>query len=273
MWNCHDNAVRLDSPTTDQCEVVKSMMSRLRKEEQTEKELTISLWSLSPKIAAVIINNLDKCKVKRIYIQDTELDDVCISKLSETLKQNKAIKILELWSCKLIGGFKQVGDILTNLEQLVLWHVTGITDKDVSDLSDKLAADMPLKNLWLSYCNVNDKGFKNICKGLANNKTLTELNIGGNDQITSASTSTIKNLIKPCTSLKDLRIYGTSLNNDDIEEICEQLAKYISRESEDNHEQLTTEKLTVYLSRNSKENCEQLLNYKYIEDMLNFSYF
>ena len=80
--------------------------------------------------------------------------------MSETLKQNKTIKILELWSYKRIGGLKQVNNILTNLEQLVLWHVTGITDEDISDLTDKLASNTSLTHLWLSYCNVKDNGIK-----------------------------------------------------------------------------------------------------------------
>ena len=126
--------------------------------------------------------------MRRLYIQNTELDNVSISKLSEILKQNKTIKILELWSCKLIDGFKQVGDILssnTNLEQFVLWQVTGIIDEDTSDLTAKLASNMSLTHLWLSYCMSKIMVSKIFVKGLTENKTLTELNIGGNNKITS----------------------------------------------------------------------------------------
>ena len=64
----------------------------------------------------------------------------------------------------------------------------------------------------------------NICKGFAKNETLTELNIGENNQITSHSTSTIADLIKATTSVADLHIYGTLLNNDDNKTICMSLA-------------------------------------------------
>ena len=261
MWTYHDNTIRLDSPTSDQCEVVKIMMSQLGKEEQTGKELSISLWSSSPESAAVIINDLNKYTVRRLYIRNTELDSVCISKLSEILETNETIRRLELWSCKFIGGFKQVGDILsinTILEELVLWHITGITDENISHFSDKLAANKSLKILWLSYCNIIDNGIQNICEGLAKNKTLTELNIGGNDQITSASTGAIEDLIKATTSLTDLRIYGTSLNDDDIKRICTSLT-----------ENTTITKL--YLSREYKEYCEE--HYKEIIGRLDFSYY
>ena len=259
MCTFNDNSIRFDSPTIVQCKNVMSIMSQLRKEQQ---EWSISLWSSSPEIAAVIINNLNGYTVRKLYIRNTNLDSDCVSKLSEILKSNEIIRRLELWSCSFHDGFKQAGDVLftnTNLTELVLWHVDGIAD-DISNLSEVLAANESLKNLWLSYCDITDDGIKNICNGLTNNETLTELNIGGNDQITSNSSDAIAKLIKTTTSLKNLRIYGTSLN-DDIEKICASLAETKATE------------LKLYLSRENEEKTKKLASYEDIKKQLDFSYY
>ena len=257
MCTFNDNSIRLDSPTTDQCENVVSMMSQLRKEQQTGKEWSISLSSSSPESAAV-----KGYTVRRLYIRNTNLDSDCVLKLSEILKSNEIIKRLELWSCSFHDGFKQAGDVLfsnTNLKELMLWHVDGIAD-DISDLSKALAANEALKNLWLSYCDITDDGIKNICNGLTKNETLTELNIGGNDQITSNSSDPIAKLIETTTSLTNLRIYGTSLN-DDIEKICTSLAETKATE------------LKLYLSRENEEKTKKLASYEDIKKRLDFSYY
>ena len=59
------------------------------------------------------------------------------------------------------GGIKQVSGGLFNnksLGKLVLWVVTNITNEDVTHLSNLLASDTTLKELYLSNCNVTDKG-------------------------------------------------------------------------------------------------------------------
>ena len=56
----------------------------------------------------------------------------------EILKINKRIKILWLESSSFAGGIKQVSDSLLNnktLEQLMLWHISDITDEDITHLS------------------------------------------------------------------------------------------------------------------------------------------
>ena len=224
-WYDDDNSVNLNSPSVLQSEDV---ISKLIKEQQTGKEWSIRLYSSSPESTAVIINNLNKCTVRSLHINDTSLDSKCVSILSEILKTNKTIKILVLWSSSLTGGIKQVSDSLFNnktLEELWLWNVTGITDEDMPHLSTMLSSNTTLKELELSYCNITDNGVRYICEGLTKNQTLTTLDIGGNHQITSVSTSTIADLIQTTTSLTELYLNNTSLNNDDIETICTSLNK------------------------------------------------
>ena len=170
------------------------------------------------------------------------------------------MKRLRLYSSSLTGGIKQVSDSLCNnetLKQLELSHVTDITDEDMTHLSTILATNTTLKVLCLFNCNITDNGLRYICEGLTKNQTLTTLNIGGNHQITSVSTSTIADLIQTTTSLTTLYLYDTSLNNDDIKTICTSLTK-----------NTTIRKL--YLSREDKEYCKKLDSYQVIKDRLVF---
>ena len=195
-----------------------------------------------------------------LNIRYTSLDSKCVSKLSEILKTNKTIKTLDLRSSSLTGGIKQVTDSLFNnktLEQLVLFNVTDITDEDITHLSTMLSSNTTLKVLELYNCNITDNGVRYICEGLTKNQTLTELDIGGNRQITSVSTSTIADLIQTTTSLTTLYLYNTSLNNDDIKTICTSLNK-----------NTTIRKL--HLSPQHKEYCMTLDIYQVIKYRLVF---
>ena len=197
--------------------------------------------------------------MRSLEILDTSLDSKCVSILSEILKTNKTIKTLWLHTSSLTGGIKQVSDSLFNnktLEQLVLSDVTDITDEDITHLSTMLSSNTTLKVLYLPNCNITDKGVRYICKGLTKNQTLTKLNIGRNPQITSVSTSTIADLIQT-TTLTELYLYDTSLNNDDIKTICTSLNK-------------NTTIRELHLSRQHKEYCMMLDSYQVIKDRLVF---
>ena len=198
--------------------------------------------------------------MRSLEIWNTSLDSKCVSILSEILKTNKTIKILRLYSSSLTGGIKQISDSLCNnetLKQLWLSQVTGITDEDMTHLSTVLATNTTLEELDLYNCNITDNGVQYICEGLTKNHTLTKLSIGHNRQITSVSTSTIADLIQTTTSLTELRLHNTSLNNDDIKTICTSLTK-----------NTTIRKL--YLSREHKEYCMKLDSYQVIKDRLVF---
>ena len=240
-----------------ECEDV---IKRLIKEQQTGEEWSIELSYSSPESTEVIINNLNKCTVRELYIRYTRLDSKCVSILSEILKTNKTIIKLELQSSLLTGSIKQVSDSLVNnttLEHLVLSNVTGITDEDITQLSKMLAVNKALKELWLINCNITDNGVQHICKELTKNQTLTTLNIGGNSQITSVSTSAIADVIRTTTSLTALRLYGTSLNDDDIKKVCSLLTKNTTIQE-------------LHISRQHEENCKKLDSYRVIKDRLVF---
>ena len=195
-----------------------------------------------------------------LRIVNTSLDSKCVSILSEILKTNKTIKILWLVSSSLTGGIKQVSDSLFNnktLEQFVLCNVTGITDEDITHLSTMLSSNTTLKVLYLINCNITDNGVRYICEGLTKNQTFTTLSISCNPQITSVSTSTIVDLIQTTTSLTELYLNNTSLNNDDIKTICTSLNK-------------NTTIRELWLSGQHREYCKKLDSYQVIKDRLMF---
>ena len=257
-WRDDIKNVWLISPTIEQCEEV---VSRLITEQQTKgSRWSINLRSSSPESALVIISNLSKCAVMTLDIHSTPLDSLCISTLSVELQTtNKTMICLAICYSSLPGGIKQISDALftnTTLDTLSLINVT-ITDEDTSNLSTMLSINKTLDKLYLINCNITDNGVRYICEGLAKNQTLTELNISYNPQITSASTSTIAELINTTKSLTELHLHGTSLNNDDIKIICTELIK-------------NTTIQTLYLSEQDKEYCMKLDSYQVIKDRLDF---
>ena len=257
-WRDDIKIVWLISPTIEQCEEV---VSRLIKEQQTKgSRWRINLRSSSPENALVIISNLSKCAVMTLDIHSTPLDSICISTLSTELQTtNKTMIGLILSYCSLTGGIKQISDALftnTTLEVLILINVT-ITDEDTSHLSTILSINKTLDKLELINCNITDNGVQYICEGLTKNQTLTLLDIRDNPQITSVSTSTIAELINTTKSLTELRLYGTSLNNDDIKTICTTLV-----------ENTTIQEL--HLSKQHEEYFKKLDIYQFIKDRLKF---
>ena len=186
--------------------------------------------------------------MRRLDISYTPLDSKCVSILSEALKTNTSMQQLYLRSSPITGGIKRISDALfinTVLEVLWLDTVTGITDDDMSHLSDLLTSNRSLKVLRLINCNITDNGVRYICEGLTKNQTLTILNIRGNHQITSVSTSAIAELLSKTTSLTRLTLQYTLLNDDDIKTICTALTK-----------NTTVEK--VELSKQHEEYCKML---------------
>ena len=192
-----------------------------------EKSLwRIELRSSTTESAQVLIDNLDQFAVRELYIEDTSLDERCISMLST--KFTKVKKLLFNSSSLPTGSIKQVSYALahtdTSLEGLCLWNVP-ITDDDVIYLSNVISNHKTLKALDLSNCDITDKGVQYICEGVAKNQTLTMLALSNNLGITSASTSAIVELIKTSTSLEILYLRNTSLNDDDIKEISTALTE------------------------------------------------
>ena len=250
-----ENIVNIYSPTIEESEDV---MSRLQQRRE-EIDWSIDLYSISSESMLVIMNNISKCAVRNLTIHNTQLDSKCVSKLSEVLSTNNKIVELFFVSSLFTGGIKQISDPLVNnitLKELSLMDIP-LTDVDITHLSDMISVNITLEELHLMNCNITDIGVRYICEGLTKNQTLTSLNIRSNRQVTSASTSTIAELINTTKSLTVLRLQGTSLNNDDIKTICTVLTK-----------NATIQKLQ--LSKQHEEYCMKLDSYQVIKDRLSF---
>lgn len=234
-------------------------MSRLSEEQGTEKEWNIFLTKSSPESTLVIIRNLNEYIVRTLDIRNCHLNSACMSTLSEVFDKNETVKRLYIYSSQLDGSIKQFYNALltnTTLERLVMWSVT-LTDEDITHLSDVLASNKTLTGLTLSNCNITDNGIESVIKGLSQNQTLTFLNIGGNRLITSISASRIAELLNTTTSLKQLRIFNTSLKDDDIKLICTSLTNNSTIE-------------TLELSSQYEEICKKFDCYHLIIDRLEF---
>ena len=139
-------------------------------------------------------------------------------------------------------------------------HSTPLDSVCMSTLSTELQTTnktMIDLELELINCNITDNGVRYIYEGLTKNKTLTELDIRYNPQITSVSTSIIVELINTTQTLTVLSLHGTSLNNDDIKTICTTLV-----------ENTTIQEL--WLFEQHEEYCMKLDNYHVIKDRLKF---
>ena len=132
-----------------------------------------------------------------------------------------------------------------------------LTDEDMTHFSNMISVNITLKELHLMNCNITDNSFQYISESLTKNQTLTWLNIRTNPQITSASTSTIAELINTTKSLTKLCLDDTSLNNDDIKTICTALTK-------------NTTIRELVLSKQHKEYCSKLDSYQGIKDRVWF---
>ena len=241
----------------EQCEKV---VTKLKEEKQLGQEWSIRLKKSSSKIALAIINDLNECAVTTLDIRYTPLTSSFMSTLSDILSENKTLKRLVFFDSPFPGGdMKQLTRaISTNntLEELVLENVP-VNDEDTTYLSDMLKNNQTLKLLRLIACNITDNGIHNIYEGLVKNKAMTRLFFSNNPQITSASTNVIVDLMRNTKSLQELHLAATSLEEKDIETICNALVKIDTME-------------ILMLSKRHQKHCQTFDCYDYIKSKLHF---
>ena len=183
-----------------------------------------------------------------------ECEDV-MSRLKKEHTENKWRMILKSLSSESIGViFKNLN--MSAVRKLNISN-TPLDSKHVSTLSEILRDNKTMIELQLANCNITDNGVQYLCKVLTKNQTLTLLDISNNPQITSASTSTIAELINTTKSLRYLHVNNISFIDDDLKTICTAL-----------HSNTTILKLR--LSKQHYEYCEKLDSYQFIKDRLNW---
>ena len=192
-----------------------------------------------------------------LALRDDTITDKDITHLSDMLAVNETLKGLHLHNCHITDESVQyIIEKLTNNKRLKVLDLSDchITDNGVRYISDGLAMCKRLRELQLANCDVSDKGLQYMSVELAKSQLLTTLDISNNPLISSGA---IADLINVTTSLTELHLINTSMNETDIYTICNALVanKTIKRLS---------------LSKQCEKFLETFHNYESIKDRVIF---
>ena len=169
--------VTLTSPTSEECEEV---MCQLRKRQHTTWRIEVN--SLSFNSLLTVLNDINECLVRGIYILNSSFDSDCVKKLVQVITYNKTMEVLYLFSSPLLPNtyYSLATAFSSNdtLKRLWLSYDKNITDKDICHF---IVSNKALEELCLNYCpNITNFGIQQIQKLLVNNKSLSYLCINGN---------------------------------------------------------------------------------------------
>ena len=159
-----------------------------------------------------------------LVLRDDTITDKDITHLSDMLAVNETLKGLHLHNCHITDESVQyIIEKLTNNKRLKVLDLSDchITDNGVRYISDGLTMCKRLRELQLANCDVSDKGLRYMSIELAKSQLLTTLDISNNPLISSGA---IADLINVTTSLTELYLINTSMNETDIYTICNALA-------------------------------------------------
>ena len=133
------------------------------KTEQTGKDWSICLITSSPESALVVINNLNEYIMRALYINQTPLDNTCVSALSEILKTNRTMKRINFISSPLIKPLMDALCINRSIDRLEIelyLQNTSLEDDDIMIICHTLTTNKTIERLVLS------KKYKESCEKL-----------------------------------------------------------------------------------------------------------
>ena len=138
----------------------------------------IELKSLSPQSLLTILTDINECKVRGLYIENTPFDGNCVSQLSQVLTYNQTMEVLYLHSSPLVPDTYHLltTAVVSNkiIKRLDLWHDNNITDKDIPHLSSLIINNKTLGVLHLYGCpkitKFGKQQLQNVC---VNNNSLS----------------------------------------------------------------------------------------------------
>ena len=138
----------------------------------------IELNSLSPQSLLTILTDINECKVRVLYIENTHFDSNCVSQLSQVLTYNQTMEILSLYSSPLVPDTYHllttavVGNKI--IKRLVLLYDNNITDKDIPHFANLIINNKTLQELHLAGCpkitKFGKQQLQNVC---VNNNSLS----------------------------------------------------------------------------------------------------
>jgi hypothetical protein len=243
-----------------------SLMSALRNN-TTLKELNINAFRNNSTIAPAIIQLLasPQCLLESLHLGDlsdeggTDLDDAVLESLTNALTNNSHLRELILgWNTITSVGYRPLIHLpqrpSCRLESLTL---RGLTDETVESIAVVLSTNTRLKELELSYnSQVSSTAWQNLVTSLrhsnstlerlglcynpidihlmlsltdllANNRTLTELSIGG---MTGSDPSCGNPVAFTCILYNTSNILNTYNSNHTVEKLCDEHLYWFSKE-------------------------------------------
>ena len=162
----------------------KDVMDQLTRRQHTTWEM-ISLKSLSPESLLTLLTDINECRVKALYIRNTNFDSNCVDQLSHVVTYNKTMEDLSLISSPLLPDtYQLLTTALTknkNIKRLDLYNDKNISDKDIPHLCHLINNNETLKVLSLRGCGKITKfGIRQIENVLVKNNTLSSVHINDN---------------------------------------------------------------------------------------------
>lgn len=196
----------------------------------------------------------DQIKIHTLKMSSIPFNEETVKTLTEALKTNKKLQILELNECvssnsgktffsglvlnqglkSLVIGYNTVDSdgiaalaeylkLNSCLEELDLTY-TGTNDEHCKVLADALLVNKTLKKLTLNYCEIKSEGVKALCAALKKNTAVRHLDLDGNVFGVEALTG-VKEVLALNTTLERLYICCNYNSENSIDEICAGLTR------------------------------------------------
>ena len=125
-------------------------------------------------------------------------------------------------------------------------------------ISSQLSNNTTLKTLWITNGSINNDGVITLVQSLKYNKSITDLSLYTNPDITSASAQSLAELLLHNNTLEVLSLIGTNIDTNGVLVLMETLK--------------TNKGLrTLFLDKQHEQTCHSLPYYTTIEDRLAFS--
>ena len=132
---------------------------------------------------------------------------------------------------------------------------TKVTKDNIISL--QLSNNTTLKTLWITGGSINDDGVITLVQSLKYNKSITDLYLINNPDITSASAQSLAELLLHNNTLEDLWLWGTNIDTNGVLVLVETLK--------------TNKRLRrLRLDKQHEQTCHSLPYYTTIEDRLGF---
>ncbi|KAL5506170.1 hypothetical protein EMCRGX_G007757 [Ephydatia muelleri] len=200
-----------------------SYLGMMLKGNTTLKELDLSGCELQPEGLEEVIKGFDvNTKLETLDLSENIIENKSASCLGMMLKENNTLKELNLQHCGLQPeGFEEVlkgVEVNTKFETLNL-SVNIIDNKRALCLGMMLKGNTALKKLNLRKCGLQPEGLEEVIKVVQGNTKLETLNLSENI-IDNKRASYLAHALKHNTTLSELWLWGCSLRDEAICELC-----------------------------------------------------